>query len=111
VLQRNLRLGLEPDRGRNVRLFAAGYVIAPRARQIEPIGNRQAGMMVGDRQRHRHLAIGLLAELPTVLMMRPDRVLAFLGTPRVVDDPGFDRAMLRHRWRHQFTHFGQHLLI
>ena len=32
--------------------------------------------MIGDRQRHRHLAIGLLAELPAILMVHADRMLA-----------------------------------
>src|SRR6516164_11197641 len=65
----------------------AVHIVAPLARQIEPIGDRQARMMVGDRQCHRYLAIGLLAELPAVLMMHPDRMRAFLGKPSVVDDP------------------------
>src|SRR6516164_4762060 len=75
-----------------MRLFAADRIVAPLARQIEPIGDRQARMMVGDRQCHRYLAIGLLAELPAVLMMHPDRMRAFLGKPCVVDDPHFDRT-------------------
>src|SRR5262250_336151 len=94
-----------------MRLFAAGRIVAPLARQIEPIGDRQAGMMVGDRQRHRHLAIGLLTELPAVLMMHPDRMRTFLGKPCVVDDPDFDRTAPCHRRRHLFAHFGEHLLI
>src|SRR5260370_673747 len=100
LLQRNLRLGLEPDRARNTRLFAASPVVSPFPRQIQPIGDRQAGMMVGDRQRHRHLTIGLLAELPAVLMMDPDRMRPFLGKPCLVDDPDFDPAALRHRRHH-----------
>jgi hypothetical protein len=68
-------------------------------------------MMIGDRQRHRHLAIGLLAELSAILMMHPDRMLTFLGKRRIVDDPGFDRSLPRHRWRHQISHLGQHLLV
>jgi len=36
---------------------------------------------------------------------------AFLGKRRIVDDPRFDRAMPRHRWRHLFAHFGEHPLI
>jgi hypothetical protein len=31
----------------------------PRPIPAAPIGDRQAGMMIGDRQRHRHLAIEL----------------------------------------------------
>src|SRR5215475_4247931 len=79
-----------------MRLFTTGLIVSPLARQIEPIGDRQAGVTVGDRQRHRHLAVGLLAELPAVLMMHPDRMRAFLGKPCVVDDPSFDRATPHH---------------
>jgi hypothetical protein len=111
LLQRNLRLGLEPDRARYMRLFAAGLIVGPFPRQIQLIGDRQAGMMVGDRQRHRHLAIGLLAELTAILTLYSDRMLALLGERRIVDDPGFDRAALRHRRHHQFAHFRQHPFI
>jgi hypothetical protein len=76
LLQRNLRLGLEPDRTRNMHLGAAGPIADPLSRQIQSIGDRQTGMMVGDRQRHRHLTIGLLAELPAILMMHPHRMPA-----------------------------------
>jgi hypothetical protein len=47
LLQRNLRLDLEPDRRWDVRLFTTSLIVSPLARQMEPIGNRQAGMMVG----------------------------------------------------------------
>jgi hypothetical protein len=50
--------------------------------------------MVGDRQRHRHLAIGLLAKLPAVLMMHPDRMRAFLGKRCVVGDLIWESAEL-----------------
>src|ERR1700740_1982836 len=88
-----------------MRLFAADRIVAPLAAQIEPIGHRQARMMVGDRQCHRYLAIGLLAELPAVLMMHPDRMRAFLGNPvssmiqtsigprRVIDDATCSRTL------------------
>jgi hypothetical protein len=49
--------------------------------------------------------------LSAILMMHPDRMLAFLGKRRIVDDPGFDRPAPRHRRHHQFPHLGQHLLI
>src|SRR5260370_685159 len=80
-------------------------------RDGSPGALRQAGMMVGDRQRHRHLAIGLLAELPAILMMHTYRMPALLGKRRIVDDPGFDRAAPRHLRHYLFAHFGQHLLI
>ena len=44
-------------------------------------------------------------------MMHPNRMPALLGKRRVVDDPGFDRAMPCHRRHHKFAHFGEHPLI
>ena len=35
--------------------------------------------VIGNRQRHRHLAIGLLAELTAILVVHADRMLALLG--------------------------------
>jgi hypothetical protein len=32
------------------------------------MGDRETGVMIGDRQRHRRLAVGLLAELSAILM-------------------------------------------
>ena len=75
------------------------------------MGDRQAAVMISDRQRHRHLAIGLLAELPAVLMVHPDRMLALLGNSCIVDDPRLDRLPSRYRWHHQFLHFAKHPLI
>ena len=79
LLKRDLRLGLECDLRGNMRFLAAGRVFGPFLRQIKPVGDRQAGMMIGDRQRHHHLAVGLLAELAAILMMHADRVAALLG--------------------------------
>jgi hypothetical protein len=68
-------------------------------------------MMVGDRQRHCHLAIGLLAELSAILMLHSNRMLALLRKCRIVDDPDFDRGMPCHRRHHKLAHFGKHLFI
>jgi hypothetical protein len=35
--------------------------------------------MIGDRQRHRHLTIGLLAELSAILVVHADRMVPCLG--------------------------------
>ena len=48
--------------------------------------------MIGNRQRHRHLAIGLLAELTAILVVHADRMLALLGERGVVDDPRLNRS-------------------
>ncbi len=63
----------------------------PVFRQIEPIGHWQAGGVVGQRQRHRHLAIVLLAELAAILPRHADRVPPLLGKAGIVDDPRLDR--------------------
>ncbi len=49
--------------------------------------------MIGDRQRHRDLAIVLLAELAAILPRHADRMPALLGKAGVVDDPGLDRPV------------------
>jgi hypothetical protein len=67
--------------------------------------------MIGDRQRHRHLAVGLLAELSAILVVHAHRMAALLGVGRIVDDPCRDRlAALDHR-HYQRTHFGEHLRV
>ena len=56
LLERNLRLGLEADLLGHTRLVPAFAVLRPFFRQIQTIGHRQAGMVIGNRQRHRDLA-------------------------------------------------------
>ena len=111
LLERDLRLGLEGDVRRHAGLVPARAILGPVLRQIQPIGHRQAGGVVGNRQRHRHLTIGLLAELPAILMLHADRMLALLGESGVVDDPRLDRPVLLDRRQHQLAHLGQHLLV
>jgi len=53
--QRDLRLGLETDRRGHMRLVATFGIVGPVLRQLKSIGDRQPGMMIGDRRRHRHL--------------------------------------------------------
>src|SRR5215469_17718613 len=75
LLQRNLRLGLEADLRRNARSVATSPIVSPGFRQIQPICHRQAGVMIGNRQRNRHLAVRLLAKLTAVLMCYANRML------------------------------------
>src|SRR3712207_1293726 len=63
LIERNLGLGLEGDRLRPSRLLAPGWIISPLLRQVEAIGDGQAGRAIGKRERHSHLAVVLLAEL------------------------------------------------
>ena len=81
LIERDLRLGLERNLFGNAGLLAAGGVRGPGLRQIKPIGDRQARMRVGQRQRNRRLAIVLLAELAAILARHSDRMLPFLGKP------------------------------
>ena len=67
LFERNLRLGLERDLLGHPHL-AAVIIFGPRVRQIQPIRDRQARMVIGKRQGHRHLAIRLLAKLPAILV-------------------------------------------
>src|SRR3954466_15796018 len=74
LIERNLGLGLEGDLLRHTRLLAPGWIISPLLRQVEAIGDGQAGRAIGARERHRHLAVVLLAELAAILARHPDRV-------------------------------------
>src|SRR4051794_25374530 len=67
LIERNLGLGLEGDRLGHTGLLAPGWIISPLLRQIEAIGEGQAGRAIGKRERHGHLAIVLLAQLTAVL--------------------------------------------
>src|SRR5260370_8651229 len=91
LLQRNLRLGLEPDRARNMRLGAAGPIVDPVPRQIQSIGARDAGLMVGHPQRRRHLTNGPLAHPPPNPMMHPPTIPPLLEKPGTVPYPRRDR--------------------
>src|ERR1700738_1816880 len=78
LLKRDLRFSLEGDCLGNTRLRATSCVFGPFLRQIKPIRDRQAGMMIGDRQCHYHLTIGLLAKLATILMVHASGMGAVL---------------------------------
>ena len=66
-------------------------ISGPGLRQIQLMGDRETGVMIGDRQRHRRLAVGLLAELSAILMVDAHRMVALLRIRCVVDDPRLDR--------------------
>src|SRR6267143_5704213 len=91
---------------RRLSLLPPCTILGPGLRQVQPISNRKAGGVIGDRQRDRHLAIGLLAELSAILVVHADRMLALLGERRVVDDPCFDRSVLLDRRQHHLAHLG-----
>ena len=68
-------------------------------------------MAIGQRQRYRHLAIVLLAELTAILPRHADRMPSLLGKARVVDDPGRDRAVPLNLRQHHLAHLGQYPLV
>jgi hypothetical protein len=67
--------------------------------------------MGGHRHTYRYLAVVLLAQLAAILPGYTDRVMAFLGETRVIDDPGLDWLVSGDRWQHSLTYAGQHRLI
>jgi hypothetical protein len=105
----DFRLGLECYICWNARLLPPLLVINPFLRQIQAVADRKTGVVVGDRERDRVLAVVLLAELAAILTGYANRMLALLGEPRVVDDPGFDRSVLLDHRQHQLTNLGQNL--
>jgi hypothetical protein len=106
--QRELRLGLEHHLVRHPGLAPPLRVVRPALGQVEPIRDRQAGPLVGERERHRYLAVVRLAEDAAALPGDPDRALAFLGEAGVVDDPGGDRP---ERRQHLLARRGEQRLV
>ena len=58
LLGRDLRLCLEADLFRHTRLAPTFVIFSPVLRQIQPIGHRQACMVIGNQQRHRVVTFG-----------------------------------------------------
>ena len=108
LVKRDLRLGAEDDILRDARFGASVGIVGPALRQIEPVGDRQARMVIRHRQAHRDLAVVLLAELAAILPCHADRMLALLGKAGVVDDPGADRSLPLERRQHLAPHHRQH---
>src|SRR3954469_18044765 len=73
LIEGDLRLGLEGDLRGYARRLAPPRIVSPLLRQIEAIGDGQAGRAIGERERHGHLAVVLLAELAAILTPDPDR--------------------------------------
>ena len=90
---------------------APGPILGPVLGEIEPMGDRQAGMMIGQRQCHCDLAVIPLAELTAILPGHPDRVPPLLGKARVVNDPGLNGSAVLDCRQHQLTYLGQHRRI
>ena len=108
LIERNLGLGLEGHLLGHTGLLAPGWIIRPLLRQVEAIGDRQAGRAIGKRERHSHLAIVLLAELSAILTRHPHRVPALLGEAGIVDDPGLDGPGALDCRQDQAAHLSEH---
>ena len=111
LVQRDLGLGLEDDIIRHACLSSPVRVIGPLMRQIQAIGDGQAGVIIGGRQAHGNLAVVLFAELPAVLPRHADRVPAFLRHAGVVDDQRADRATLLDDGQDARAHRRQHGVV
>jgi hypothetical protein len=86
-------------------------IVGPRLGQVELPGDRQAGVVVGDRQADRDLTIVLLAELPAILTRHADGPRALLRDAAVVGDPGVDSTVLFDRWQHLAPNRGQRRVV
>jgi len=104
-------LGLEANVVRRTRLAQARAVVRPRFRQIQPIGDRQARMLIRNRQRHRDLAVVFLADLAAILPRHPNRMRALLGKASIVDDPCLDRPGPFDRRQHHLPNFAENHLV
>ena len=109
--ERDLGFGLELHRVGNMNLAPSRRVVGPFLGQIQTIGDRQARRMIGDRERHRDLAIVRLAQPPAILPRHAHRMRALLDEARVVDDPSLDATLGLDRRRDELAHFGQHVLV
>ncbi len=80
-------------------------------RVLQPLGDRQAGGVIGDRERHRDLTIVGLAQTPAVLARNPHGMDALLGEAGVVDDPRLDPPLRLDRRQDEPAHLGQNRLV
>ena len=94
-----------------MRLGAPLRIVRPGLWQIEPVRDRQAHVMIGQRQRHRDLAIVRLAQPPAILARHAYRMRALLLKTCVVDDHRFDPAMRLERRRDEISDLAQHRLV
>ncbi len=84
--QRDLRLGLRRARRlRHPGLVAALRILGPGGGQEQPQPDRQRHLAARQRQRDQHLRVRYLAQFAAVLPRHPDREIALLGNPRVID--------------------------
>ena len=81
LVERDLRLGLKDDALGHAGLLAARRIGGPVLRQIEPIGDRQAGRVVSDRQVTATWQLSCLPSWPEYWRVTPTECRPFLGKP------------------------------
>ena len=109
------RLGPELDLWRHPGSLPARRVLGPDCGQIEVKGDGQTQPLFDERERDGDLTIADLAQLPAVLAIDPDRMLALFRDAGVVNQcrldsavaqQGRERVLARHEngsevlWRH-----------
>ena len=107
----NLGLGRKAELLRHASPGAPLRILGPDLRQIEAVGDGQAGAAVSDRDGHRRLTVLLLAELAAILPGDADRMPSLLRKGGVIDNPGLDRSVTLERRRRQLADLGQHPLV
>ena len=111
LVKGDLWFGLEHSVLGHAGLCPANWVGCPILGKIETKSDRQACVLVGERQRDRDLTIVLLAKLTAILPGDAYRMNALLWEPRVVDDPGAYLAALLNGWKDKGSNPPQQILL
>ena len=86
-LERKVSLGAHRARlYRDLGPIAAGRVVDPALRQVEPHVDRRVTCSIGQHREHRHLAVIDLAQPPAPLSGNANRAVALLDEAALVDD-------------------------
>src|SRR6267143_5534675 len=81
----DLGFGPKADRVGHPGFLPPFSVPRPLLRQIQPVGDRQAAVVISQRQRNRDLTVVLLAELTAILSGHPNRMPPLFGKPKERD--------------------------
>ncbi len=103
-LDGQLRLGLELNLMRDLRLAPALRIRTPLLWQIQSPAQRHRPLPTDSVQRHADLAVAGLPQPPGVLALDPRRVLAVLRKPCAIDHPCLHIDRRRHPLRDRLHH-------